>query len=351
MTKMNRRDYLLRMGATAGAIASANKLNIFAQQHHEVAESASAMQDQPRGGKVDTSKIFKQPGLRNFDLLSTESVKLIFSGLMAFTPGAGQCVVGFHNRENTKHRHHLRIKIFRKEGDSCSLMEPEIHVSPQTNLKLEVSMPDVLNVHYFQPPELPDGSRHDNDFRWVPNLEGIDWYNRPLTKRSGAYSPTMVIDNGLFYTLQKTASTFRRQTEDGSHVLDVGSVANYIGTNIYLKAGGSVKLTVGPRAFPLPQVTGVRYEIQFHNHCWHKAKGKDCQGEFKPYHLTNKTERNDFYMNYEALQSPPSPEYLLVIAQRGSPTTPAICRGPRVSDESPCSGAGYAGPGGFPSFP
>jgi alpha-L-fucosidase len=51
MTKINRRDYLMGMGAAAGAIAGTSKLNIFAQEQRPAAESApttSTIEDRAR---------------------------------------------------------------------------------------------------------------------------------------------------------------------------------------------------------------------------------------------------------------------------------------------------------------
>jgi hypothetical protein len=355
MTRINRRDYLKGIGAVAGTIASAGGLEVLAQHRHEIATLPDLIQQQPKDKfKVDVSKIYEQTGLRKYDLISSQSVKLIFSGLMAFFKDRNTCVVGFHSKENGKHRHHLRIRVYRIEADTCALMPPEIQVTPGTPMELKVIDPDVLNgVYYLNLPQLPDGTRHESDFRNVPDLEGPDWYKKDLEPQRDVYDPKLIVENGLFYTHKRTTSTFRRQTSDGNDVLEVGGIADYIGTNIYLKPGGEVKLTVGAQPpISLPQAAGVQYEIQFYNHCFNKLKSKDCAGEFKPYHLTDKTERNDFYMNYEALQNPQADEYLLVIAARGPRSAPEICGSPgRATDEAPCAGVGFGWPGGFPSFP
>src|SRR5688572_14384350 len=51
MTKMNRRDYLISMGATAGALAAAPTLDLFAQEQRPPEESApttSTIEDRKR---------------------------------------------------------------------------------------------------------------------------------------------------------------------------------------------------------------------------------------------------------------------------------------------------------------
>ena len=51
MTKMNRREYLMSMGATAGAIAATSSLDLFAQEQRPPEESApttSTIEDRKR---------------------------------------------------------------------------------------------------------------------------------------------------------------------------------------------------------------------------------------------------------------------------------------------------------------
>ncbi len=87
---------------------------------------------------------------------------------------AGECEIGFHSKNSNKYKHKLRITAFRKQGLGCDQMPPgEINDIPRSaRLHLEVNQPDVINgVQFFQPP-LTSGTLHDNDFRWVINLEG-----------------------------------------------------------------------------------------------------------------------------------------------------------------------------------
>ncbi len=72
---------------------------------------------------------------------------------------------------------------------------------------------------------------------------------------------------------------------------------------------------------------------------------------FNPYHATDETERNDFYMHRDAIDLAGRPPLQLVIVQAGISTPPDICPHYRASDESPCSGSGLGGTGGFPPFP
>lgn len=344
MKKMNRRDYLISMGATAGVIAGTPKLDVFAQR-----DPRSSPPQRPTTQR-DTSKIFEQKGIRKFDLHTTESVKLVFSGLMAFWRNADEhCLIGFHSMPSDNHKHQLMVTAYRKEdGGKCAeLNQKEKIVLPGERLEVEITRPDVLDgVYFFQPPPT-SGKMHDNDFRWVADLESSSWYDQPLDKKS-VHNPVLKVRNGLFYTLMRTASTFRRQKADGSGAWYIGHIAEYVGTNIYLESGGRVTLTLPKEAIEMPKAPNVKYEVHFMNYCLDNGSGKAC--DFNGYH-TNKIKRSDFYMHFHSLKLDPNDEYELVVAQGMKGPGPDICGTSKGSDESPCSVYGFGGRDGFPSFP
>src|SRR5262245_4805963 len=151
MKKINRRDYLKSLGATAGVIAGAAKLDVFAQRH----QTASTLSSSSPKHREDTSKIFVETAVNQFDLTPNESVKLVFYGLMAmWRSPEGHCLVGFHSKPSTKHQHRLMIKAFRKGANGvCEQMGTTEMVPPGADLDLEITLPDVLNgAYFFQPP-------------------------------------------------------------------------------------------------------------------------------------------------------------------------------------------------------
>lgn len=343
MKKINRRDYLKSMGATAGVIAAA-KLDVLAQRDQSDSASGSSSLKHTQ----DSPRIFVESGNVNQVDLQVPQVKLVFYGLAAIWRNAdGHCLVGFHSKASAKHQHRLMIKAWRREGTApCTQMGATEMVPPGVNLDLEIIGPDVLNgVYYFQP-ALANGQMHDNDFRWMVNLEGPSWYNQTL-RRKDVHGPILRVTNGLFHTIMKTKSTFRRQKPDGSNFLYLGNIASYVGANIYLKTGGHVNLSWPGHLIECPQAANVRYELHFINHCKRTGTTVDC--DFKPY-STDKTERSDFYMHFDGIDLPPDSELELVIAQGGTPDSAPICGSP-ISDESPCSAVGYGGTAGFPSYP
>ena len=344
MKKMNRREYLISMGA-AGLTAGTAKLDVFAQHGRKPQGRSRSTQREATSTTVEQSEVV------NSAMPTTESVKLVFYGLIAFWRNVDEhCEVGFHSKASGKHQHQLMVNAFRKEpnGDCTKLLADPKLVKPGDKLDLEIIRPDVLEgVYFFQPP-MTAGRMHDNDFRWVVNLEDKMWYGEVLTKKP-VHDPILKVRNGLFYTLMKTPSTFRRQKANGTEPLYIGHVAEYVAANIYLESGGHVTLSLpGLPPIKMAEAENVKYEVHFTNYCRKKGTNDTC--EFNGYH-PDKTERSDFYMHFDAINLPAHEEFELVVAQGALGNGPQLCGPTRGSDESPCSAYGYGGPGGFPSFP
>jgi hypothetical protein len=342
---MNRRNYLTGLCATAGVVA-AGMVRGFSQTPRML--EAKHEPEPVREGQEET---FKD---RAVTLPSGYSVKLVFRGLMAFTHNGGtECKIGFHSKESAKHKHSLRIKIYKPESDCEDMIPNGISVLPGQPLSLEIDKPDKIGGALFFQPPLQGGKFQDSDFRWVVDFESANFYGQPVRKVfSGVYLTQLTVKNALFYAIQKTSSTFRRQTSNGDYVKELGPIAEFIGANIYLKSGGSVKLTAGSEVRTLTKAGGP-YEIHFINEC--KKRGTTAHCSFNPHNLLDPTERNDFYMNYDGIDltslGADTPKLELVLAQTGTATWPDICGQEfRANDEAPCSGTGFGG-SGWPPYP
>ena len=196
----------------------------------------------------------------------------------------------FHSMESQKHKHELEIKIFRKQAGLCQSPEV-IPVTAKTPLGLVGTQPDLLNgIHFFNLRSWRTAQSTITTLGTSPTLRGRSGYGQLLTPKQGVCNPTLTVPHGLFYTLRSTGSTFRRQKPEGDGVLEVGSLAGYVGVNIYLKPGGSVELNIGGTVKVLEQATNVKHEIHFVNHCKENNPSHNhCEDKFKPYHLTDKT--------------------------------------------------------------
>jgi hypothetical protein len=298
-----------------------------------------------------------------YDLRSTQSVKLVFHGLLGFFLNSMQdeCLVGFHSKPTLRHKHRLTVMAFK----NCGPLVEEKEVPIQSNPVLEVTEPKLISgVKFYQP---PSSSFHDSDFRHVIDLEGPKWYRdrRPLKLKSGVYKPVMSIKNGLFYTLLKTKSSFKKQIQGASptSVSDhIGSIASYVAVNIYLSPSGAVRLKIPEAGIDLlcAYEENTKYEIHFNNRCLkHPFNPSNKECEFDPEDL-DETNRNDFYMHRDAVELGTGVKYQLVREEgRTTPPTPGICPSRyhplspeeiRSTDEAPCAAVAY-GSGEWPSYP
>jgi hypothetical protein len=363
--KMNRRDYLKQMSA-AGVIAGAAGLQAFAQQCTQG----------PKPCPPDPPCINPGPGApltweprwcEDFPPCErSDYVKLIFEGLMGFARreegGKTVCDVGFHRKGDSPLHHHLEITAYNNaiNEDRCG---PPVYKTPANvkqikTLTLEVPQPKVVDQAYFyqrgQACSRQQLSYYE-DFRWIIDFESPYLHGKHLEKNKSVYGPRLTVPSGIFYTLRKTASTFRAQTQDGSHVCQLGNVADIMGVNVYIESRSVVTLKVDG----VPYEISAPGEIYFRNHCVQdNTPDGHCVAE--PYNLKDKKKRSDFFLNYKAFDRGSAPEYQLFLAESHEQThqPDVICeksayRKPKkYNDEAPCSAAGYgSGKIGLPQYP
>jgi hypothetical protein len=370
--KINRRDYLRRMGA-AGMLVGTAGLQGFAREYDPL---QTCPQEPPCiNPDPGAPRVWEPRWCEDFPAVPRRAyVKLIFEGLMGFAPRKVEinqnqtkivCDIGFHDKGDSPIHHHLSVRAFNNAvtNDRCD----SVYTTPDNvkikKIGLRVINPNVVHQAYFYQRGRAC-SRQDltyyEDFRWIVDFESHYLYGKHLSgtthlpKIKNIYRPTVSVESGIFYTLRKTASTFRAQTSDGKYVSYLGNVADIIGANVYVADGGYIELTVD-NSNP-PYKISAPGEIYFTNHCKDEdTTSGDC--DFNPYNLQNKKERSDFFLNYKAFDRKSAPEYQLFLAESHNQTkTPdVICersrlthkdnptREDKLNDEAPCSGAGYGG--------
>lgn len=279
-------------------------------------------------------------------------VRIIFNGLMGFCCRSYDferyvCDVGFH-KGNSRHPHRLKILAFDRSCDTPI----QIPNSPSTNVSVEADATIESGVGFYQPTDVTSRDElDDRDFRWIIDFESDYLYGRhlpdgtkTLRKKANVYRPKLEIYNGLFYTLHKTASTFRAQTRDGDprYIATLGNVADYIAADIYVPEGSAVRLTIDGNVYMIHPPG----EIQFFNDCHDPDSDEPC--DFNPYDLSDKKNRNDFYVNYGAFHLDGLREYELFLIEYHRPSRVPICGAVPLTDEAPCAGSGYGGGGGLP---
>ncbi len=362
--KINRRDYLKQLGA-AGVLAGAAGLNVFA---HEKADPQRMCEENPNSAPLIWDPRRVEPFPRN----ANNCVTLIFEGLTGIAPrrlvreeeacgrrmerGKMVCEVGFHSKGASGIDHELEITTYSNVVNPSRCPEPKRFSGREIeNIELCVDDPESDQAYFYQPGDVCTRRdlAHDDDFRWIVDFESDYLYRKHLSagsylgKYDDCYSPILTVRHGIFYTLLKTASTFLARTEDEEYFVDMGPIARIMAANVYVKSG-LVKLKVGSVTSTI-QPPG---EIYFKNHCMKGAN--HCY--FKP-RDKDKKKRSDFFLNYKAFDRKGHSEYQLHLLRSGVPQIPDIrCERYRfeemrdrdkekflMTDESPCSAAGYGG--------
>jgi hypothetical protein len=356
--KINRRDYLKRMGA-AGMLVGVTGVDGFAHEHGYPPEQCPTTQSCSQSPSSATAPLVWEPGWCKDLPSNPRYVRLIFCGLTGIARNLNgqkwECDVGFHSKGDAPISHHLVIA----EGDKSSRAKRFEDRKIET-LALTVTNPDpdVDQTYFYQ--RGPACSRRalsdDRDFRWIVDFDSDYLYGKHLpgnehlqTKRD-VYSPVLRVTSGIFYTLHKTGSTFLARSDNNQYFMDMANVADTMAVNIYLRSGGSVTLKVDSTSFAV-QPGG---EIYFANHCMQQGtpNGK-CK--FNPI-ASSKKQRSDFFLHYKAFELQQYPEYELHLLQ-SNPGQNSPCYErfrkmddpqkddyeKKINDESPCSAAGFGG--------
>jgi hypothetical protein len=350
MTKMSRRDYLVGMGATAGAIAGTAALDVFAQH-----DSRTAGQRRPKSQRP--VKLAMRPPLLHWPITRTlpsldAFVTVIFGGLMGFCytkhDHVPACEIGFHKGGA---RHKRDFRIYKKMRGICSPYAPKPVLPTDKDMTLKLRPETNRGPDFYQTRDsFFDRIKGDaHDFRWLPDLHGGDFYPEGYDLHDDYYKTSLYVHDGTFYTRVKTNSTFKLVDKDNDNleIRGFGHVAMYMAAGIPAQAGDTVLLSIaGGETIPFAWEREVSYQIVLRNECYdgseHCGFTLDDPDEEK---------RNDFHFNRKVLKVPSGRTKLaLMIDEQGTEPVLDFCPDPRkkVTDEAPCMGAGYGRGPGFP---
>jgi hypothetical protein len=285
---------------------------------------------------------------------SSPTVLVVFKGLLTFCfAGNLNCEVGINNQVPDTQKHLLNIKVWRKAPDCPPSPMVDEDISPPRGIDIEVHHPAELDGVYvyepdpFRPLDRIGTSSDPQDFRWMLDFEGPDLYDVHLEKVTASVRPSLNVNNGLFYTRQKSESKFVLHSPSGNAF--IGSVCKLLAANIYLAVGGDVEIKVdGSRLAKLDHAANVTYQVDFVYDCFPVTGHCDFDPDSNV-----KEMRNDFYLNHRAFTLPNGvAEKELICVQKGvSVRDPQLCgdisKGPEeTTDPAPCTGTGFGQSGG-----
>ncbi len=150
-----------------------------------------------------------------------------------------------------------------------------------------------------------DDTGDDEDFRWIPDLEGPEFHGRKLKiNHKSKLQPTIFLTEGILYARHKSDERFARYSVKGrASQAALGKLAGVIGADITCEDGGEIVLSNVSRgairedgsrcSVRLPKEDCSRYMITIENHC----------------KLADESEGTDFRLFYEVLKDPTGKEF------------------------------------------
>ena len=352
MRKINRRDYLLQMGAGAAGIIAASELPL----HGQTGRRPSNRRQTQSGAKNAVRTPFLKWPVTDDPPNQKAFITVVYAGLSCFVyndrqPNNKFVEVAFHHGDGG---HELQIQVYENPPDNIDdCMEPCIVPSKKSDeLRFEVSGQTGGTANVFQADSkyfdrYTTDTKYKYDFRWMPDLHSPDFYPEAYGLR-GVTGLKLAVPIGTFYTRVRTASTFWLvdKRDCNVEIRDYGHIALYMATAI--ESTNNVLLLNKKRDTLYEFDKRYNYQIVFNNEC------KTCTPDAN--NCDDEERRNDFHYNRDVVRVPPLVrlKYGLKVKDQ---CTGADCAQPnfcirfhgahRLSDEAPCSGSGYGKAPGY----
>jgi len=210
------------------------------------------------------------------------AVAIRFTGLLAFCFDKRRkiCQIGALSKDD----HELRFRLVKRGPDPESESEqtltfPHNLIGQPSDLWLNVEgepSPEQQTAEPFIAGDLNEPPSDPQDFRWVIDLEGEHFYNRPLKVKRGVLRPILFVAKGLFYTDTLTSDFYRTipitakgAARTASAGRSLGQIAEYVGANIYLTHPNQALVLRagrdGSELLRLNKEEGTTYEITVEN--------------------------------------------------------------------------------------
>lgn len=235
-------------------------------------------------------------------------VQIFFHGLLMLCPdeSGSQCRVGVH-RLSVEHKLSVEVRVKGNEPPD----PPLLRLGEILDRKgLSITIPDsTKGVRKFVTTEGEidrlDETNDKRDFRWSVDLQKLDPAQPKIELKESGISPSIVINDGLFYTARRTdpAQINVRLIDPPNPATQLNRVARIIGANIYLEDGEQVVLEWfgdgKEQQLILPKTNGNRTAlIYIDNSPSLMPSGKPEHSEFVEYfkvvgNATNATKRFD----------------------------------------------------------
>lgn len=358
MEKINRRDYLLRMGVGVAGVIGAARLPLIGQKNTKKSQTKNKNPQTKK--KVLSARELAAAGLRwpVIDVPPPRDafVTAIYCGLIEFAYSDDRFMdVLFHPGMN---HHKLEIQLYVNPPDDLTKCKPYDVIPVNRNDRLNLSVPaQTRKPDVFQIPgaleRIKTGGDHDRDFRWLPDLHSLDFYPEGYEVKNVPNDIRMEVHNGTFYTRLLSTSTFNLVDAEADEDCDegrfYGPVALCMATAIDAKSDVVLTLSSQSKPITFPFKPKDKYQVVFVNEC-----ESSCSSE--PDNCKDETRRNDFHFSRKILKVPQQGRVKYSLKLKDGCTEdkcakPDFCikakRSHRLTDEAPCMGAGFGKANGF----
>lgn len=214
--------------------------------------------------------------------ISRPAVAISFAGLALFCINPNEenrCEVGIIGCE--RHRPVLDIQEMTFDLRSGKPMKSSLvphSLSLDEDIWIKVDRPRTKGVSMYrggQDFNRLDDRGDERDFRWVVDLEGVEFHQRRLPRKAGergirsGLRPLIFISDGMLYTENRTDEKVALVSSNpGQQPKALGRVAFKIGADLFPGEGGSVELSNGRRnSIKLHSKRHTRYSITIENLC------------------------------------------------------------------------------------
>lgn len=215
-------------------------------------------------------------------MLQDTNVTICFTGLMIVSRDKQRNIyqIGMHSSTDD---HELRLRLVKKGPDpeteseqTRTISHTQLRHSSDLWLDVEGEAPTRQTAEPFIAGGLDEPPSDPRDFRWLVDLEGEYFYNRPLKQRRGILKPILSVATGLFYTAELSSEPYlalpaaatgtKRSRATGR---SLGRIAKVVGVNIHLTHPNQTLVLRaerhGSELWRLHREEGVAYEITVEN--------------------------------------------------------------------------------------
>ncbi|MDQ3818243.1 MAG: hypothetical protein M3362_11285 [Acidobacteriota bacterium] len=216
------------------------------------------------------------------DFQSAIDIKI--TGLVAVfvNPERTECKVGLLRRTPMGHEHKRKVHTKEIDDANATVKEHQGDIGAKHVLTLNVPQgislrkEDIAIERMVRP---PDSDPSSDSFKWFADLEGPEFYDRPIGARESGFYPFITLDSGELFTDKISETILQKKGPRDTDYHDFGYVAVRIGIRIPLdQPGVEATLTNGYQTV-FKSRPDRRYEIEIDRGPMHQPIGTVSDAE------------------------------------------------------------------------